>query len=309
MGRVKLGVQDDELLAAPDQGGLTTIPVDQIQPNPENPRPLNQDVRETAADLRDRGQLQNINVMTRLAFARQKPHLVDQLTDAPYVVVNGFLRWLAAPLAGLPGLKAEVRDEWTENDIDEAVVSENAKRVDVNPLLLGRHLARMLPRYGSHRKLAEALNTNQPWVSQRIGLTTLHPDLQAVILADGLPFKLTRECTRLHPDLQPLLASGELPEDVARAWLVDLRLKHDEQLARWQAGPPYVDESQPAGPAPADQDEPADEVPADRETKPRQQSMGIVIRLPDRSPTQLADALKRKYTAEEIAELIKALVG
>jgi ParB family chromosome partitioning protein len=302
MGRVKLGERDDELVvSAPDPARPRILPLHQLQPNPENPRPPEADIQETADSLRDHGQLQNINVMTLASFRAQKPHLASQLTPAPYVVINGCRRLAAAHRAGLAGLRYEQHDDWTENDIDEAVVTENEQRLDVNPLELGRHLARMLPRYRSHRALAAALNKGQPWVSQRIGLTTLHPDLQAAVATDTVAFTLARECTRLHDDLQPLLASGELPAEVARLWLMELRLKADEQLTRWQAGPPYlVEEHQDDNPV--DQEGEQKELPVARE-----QRTGIVIRIADRSPSTLADVLRRRFTAEEIAELVHAL--
>lgn len=241
MGRVVLDADDDDLVVTSDRRGPVVLPLTQIQPNPENPRPSKLEVDEMAEDLKARGQLQNVNLMTRQAFLREKPYLTDRLTSAPYVLVNGHRRHAGAVQAGLPGLRYELRDEWVAKDIDEAAIRENVHRLDMNPMHMARHLARMLPDYGnSQRKLAKAIGKQSAWVNQHINLTKLPEDLQNAVESGHLMFKLAREAVRLHPDLQPLLASGELPSEVALAWLVEERIKPDEQLRRWENGPPYT---------------------------------------------------------------------
>jgi ParB family chromosome partitioning protein len=237
--------------------------------------------------------------MSRNAFLRAKPHLRDQLNGQPFVVINGCRRLAAALQAGLPGLKYEIHDDWTATQIDAASIRENVHRLDLNPLHLGRRLAAMVNSYGSERKLAAALNKQPAWVNHRIGLTKLHPDLQTEIEEDRLMFKLARECVRLHPELQPKLAAGELPTYVAQAWLVDLRLKPDQQMARWQSGPPYAIEPDLES---TEQTE-ADPTP---ERAPRR-TPAIVIRLMERSPAELAAALRDTLSDDEVDELVKAL--
>lgn len=301
MARVSLGVDDDdeELVVSPaptpSAPPASTPPAvlapEEMQPNPENPRPGELEVEETATDLRDNGQLQNINVMTRSAFLDRKPYLADQLTSAPYVVVNGCRRLAGAQRAGV-GLRYDVRDEWTENQIDEAVIRENEHRLALRPLYVGRHLVRMLPRYdGSHRQLGKALGKTHSWVAQRVNLTKLHPALQDAVEDGRVPFTLARECVRLHPDLHEKLASGRLSVEVATDWVITTRLKPSEQLARWLAGPPYR-----TGPDP----EPAPERPA----RPR---AAFVLRLAERTPSTLASALREQLSADEVSELIDAL--
>lgn len=325
MARVRLDDDDDELIVSPDTGSMPKLlPVEQLQPNPENPRATDLEIDETAEDMKERGQLHNINVMSLEAFVAQKPHLSDKLTNQPYVVINGCRRLASARKAGLPGLKYEIHDEWSENQIDEAMITENVHRLDLNPLYLGRHLARMVPRYGSERALAKSLKRQPAWVNHRIGLTKLHPALQKAIEAGKIQFNVARECTRLHGDLQPLLASGELPQEVAQQWLAKERIKPAEQLSRWHAGPPYdahtatpdgsgeyqVFTPREPGPGSGNGDQrhaEADEQgksAAQQRSKRRQE---IVIRVKERSPAALADALRVNLTSEEIRELIQAL--
>lgn len=308
MARVSLGVDDDddELVVSPAPAPSLPSPAapvaaasaspavlapEEMQPNPENPRPNELEVEETATDLRDNGQLQNINVMTRAAFLDRKPHLADQLGPAPYVVINGCRRLAGARRAGV-SLRYDLRDDWTEDQIDEAVIRENEHRLALHPLHVARHLVRMLPRYeDSHRKLGKALGKTHSWVAQRVNLTKLHPDLQAAVEDGRVPFTLARECVRLHPDLHTPLASGRLPAEVAQDWVITTRLKPSEQLARWQAGPPYRTgpDTEPVPPRPA----------------PRRAA--FVLRLTERTPTTLASALREQLSADEVSELIEAL--
>ncbi|WP_340672118.1 ParB N-terminal domain-containing protein (plasmid) [Saccharopolyspora sp. ID03-671] len=344
MARVVLGGDDDEsdIAVIPSTALPEDIPLHKMQPNPENPRPTDLEVDETKEDLQARGQLQNLNVMSKAAFLDRKPYLADQLGSEPVVVINGCRRLAAAKAGGLKALSGRYRDDWTEDQIDEAMITENVHRKQLNPLLLGRHLKRMASRYGSQRKLAKGINKDPAWVRQRIALTDLHPDLQEAIEAERIMFKVARECSRLHPDLQPLLASGELPESVAQQWLTEERIRQDEQLARWKAGPPYVASDEPAhrpatgdgeseypvltpevqeaaagtvGTEPSELGDAQGEYPVLTEPKapagqPRERSARqpqLIIRVEERSPTALAEALREHLTAHEVKELIEAL--
>ncbi|MFD9966163.1 ParB/RepB/Spo0J family partition protein [Amycolatopsis sp. NPDC058986] len=317
--RVVLGADDDEVVAV--ENGLV-MPVADLQPNPENTRPLNAEGDDSdAEDLKTQGQLQNINIMSLAAFLDRKPYLADQVGPEPFVVINGCLRLANAKKAGIPGLRYEIHDEWTEDQIDKAVISENDRRRSVNNLHLGRHLARMVSRYGSERKLAAALGRTPAWVNHRIGLTKLAPELQDAIEADRITWTTARECPRLHPDLQVKLAAGELPESVVQSWLISERLPADEQLARWSAATAESGEYPVFTPAPtapgddeaaaAGRDVTASPTPAAADTAKRdklpRRKPALVIRVAERSPSQLAAALRAQLTAEEITDLIKSL--
>jgi len=317
MARVNLTDDDDE---------LTTVIVDDrtkslsdLQPNPENPRPTDAEVDAKVASLAEHGQLHNINIMSRSAFAAQKPHLVKDLTDEPFVVVNGNERLAAARKAGLSGLRYEIHDEWTANQIDEAVILENEDRTPLNALRLGRYLKQMVPRYGSERALAKALNRQPAWVNHRIKLTELRPELQDAIAAGRISFTVARECPRLHPELQGRLANGELPEDVAAAWLIRERIKPEDQLARWNGygSAASASEGKPGTvPLKTDQDDTAHDSPpgtsADSE-KPKSSSPparvkpALVIRVSSREPGDVAAALRAHLSPEEITDLVRDL--
>lgn len=335
MGRVKLDYDEEDGVV--ETAAPNTVAVDQLQPNPENPRPTELEVTNTANDLKSRGQLQNINIMSLEVFSAAKPHLHDKLGPEPYVVVNGCLRLAAAVEAALPRLTYEQRDGWDENAIDEALINENELRLPLNPLLLGRHMEKMLPRYGSARQLAEALNKQQAWVSQRLRLTQLHPELQEAIEHDRVMFKIARECSRLHPELQAPFARGELPENVVRQWLIERRLPPEEQMRLWRDGPPDLlgatgqaeitdereypvltddgetgNQTESAELSPSEypvltgevSEELAPSSSSTGATKPRPQ---LVIKAVDRSAHSLARALRERLSEAELNELIAEL--
>lgn len=329
---IKAAAAGSELTKAPKTGDPAgngrpaTLALRLMQGNPENPRPADLDVSDTAASMALHGQLHNVNVMTLQAFVAAKPHLKDELTAAPYVVVNGNCRLLAAPKAGLKALRYELRDEWTADDIDLALIAENVHRQDLNPMLVGRRLALMLERpvYGGapgkpgrQEDLAAAIGKSKTWVNQRIALTKLQQPLQDAVEAGTVSWTVAREAKRLADELQPLLASGELPEDLAQQWLVRDRISKDEQRARWAAGPPYTGQEydvfrdgdeQPAAAA-VNGSKPA---PGEQPERERKAPPAVYIRLDSYDRGALADALSKSLEPGELkllaAELTKRVV-
>lgn len=84
--------------------GLQDIPVDQIEPNPKQPRPLFNDprthTRELGQDILERGQIFPICLTPR---------------GSKYRLVRGEKRWFAAKEVGIKTLKSEV---WELTDIE-----------------------------------------------------------------------------------------------------------------------------------------------------------------------------------------------
>lgn len=311
MARVKLGADDDEITVKPANGVILSTPVvperldkkmslDQMQPNPANPRSSELEVEEMASDLQANGQLQNVNVMSLDAFVVQKPYLADKLGPERYVVINGCRRLAGAKKADLAGLRYEIHDEWTSAQIDLAMIRENVHRLDLNPLRLGIKLAEMVADYGSERRLAEELKKSVAWINQRVGLTKLDPDLQGAVEDGRISFKLARECGRLHSLLQPKLAEGELPDWVARQWLLELRLSGDDQIKRFTAGAPF--DVHPEKPQ-----EPFQQPPDRRASLRAQPKPAMVIKLMERSPVAIADALASTLSSDELAEVVQVL--
>ncbi len=157
------------------------LPLDRISLNPDNPRSHLGDLTDLAGSLRDHGQKQAITVMNRDAYVKANPDKAAELEpNTTHVVIDGSCRLAAAREAGLTKLKVMVDDEQgtNEDDLLESALVANIHRQDLEPLDEARALERLLGIHGSQTALAARLHRSQGWVSQRLALLNLAPELQ-----------------------------------------------------------------------------------------------------------------------------------
>ena len=114
--------------AEPREASLD-VPIDEIQPNPLQPRRVFQPNRleELAQSIRSNGIIQP---------------LVVRYVDGHYQLVAGERRWRAAKLAEVPTVPVVVRDI-PENRLLEITLIENIQREDLNPMETASAFARM----------------------------------------------------------------------------------------------------------------------------------------------------------------------
>jgi ParB family transcriptional regulator, chromosome partitioning protein len=194
----------------------TRLPVTRINSNPDNPRTTLGDLTELAGSLAEHGQKQAITVMNRDAYIRANPERERDLDpDTTHVVVDGSSRLAAAREAGLTHLNVMVDDEQgSDGDaILESALVANVHRNDLDPLDEARALQRLLAIHGSQVKLAKRLRKSQGWVSQRLALLNLTPELQAAVGEE--PVELLRTVAKQPHDRQEA-ALEELKAERAR---------------------------------------------------------------------------------------------
>lgn len=194
----------------------TSLRLDEVQPNPLNPRYAEDDpeVQELAATLRRVGQLQPALVMAREQYLQAFPGQAERLGAAPWVVIVGNRRLAAARLAGRPSLDVRVAaDLVTAEDVEDRVLIENLQRKNLPPLLEAAHLQRRLARPGQTiRSVGEAIGKSHTYVQQRLDLLQMIPEFQALFRNGVINIRTGRQL-------------GALPEQEQRAILA--------------AGPPY----------------------------------------------------------------------
>ncbi|MBN9753986.1 Chromosome (plasmid) partitioning protein ParB / Stage 0 sporulation protein J [Pseudonocardia sp. Ae406_Ps2] len=172
------------------------IPLSDLAHNPRNPRYGYDDsaIEELADSLREHHQLQPATVVARDVYLAHYPEDADQLGTASWVVLIGNRRLAAAHLAGLTHLVASVEDRLGGADpmLAEATLVENIHRQDLPPLLEARELQGLVERHGSQRAAAKRVAKTQAWVSQRLSLLKLTPELQEQLRAGELSVKEAR---------------------------------------------------------------------------------------------------------------------
>ncbi|MBV2353849.1 ParB/RepB/Spo0J family partition protein [Streptomyces sp. J2-1] len=219
----------------------TELPPHRISPNPDNPRSTLGDLTDLAGSLRTHGQKQAITVMNRDAYIKVNPgREADLEADAAYVVIDGSSRLAAAREAGLVTLKVMVSDEQGTNaeELLESALVANIHRQDLEELDEARALQRLLGIHGSQTALAKRLHRSQGWVSQRLALLNLTPELQQRIGQE--PIDLLRAVGNKPHDQQET-ALEELKAERLRkeAEKYDRRQRtlEERQVPRQQTGP------------------------------------------------------------------------
>ncbi|MGG8410457.1 ParB/RepB/Spo0J family partition protein [Streptomyces sp. 12297] len=154
--------------------------------NPENPRgegeysPDDPEFEELMNTLREVGQLQPVAVVSRDVFLRLKPQHAKVVGTADWVVVNGNRRYAAARQLGWTRVDIKVQDHLGDGKglLDEAVIIENIHRKDIEPCKEAAFLQVLVDKYGSQDKVAQRIGKSQMYVSHRLSLLRLAPELQ-----------------------------------------------------------------------------------------------------------------------------------
>ncbi|MER7930567.1 ParB/RepB/Spo0J family partition protein [Streptomyces sp. NPDC096057] len=220
------------------------LPVKRISPNPENPRTSVSDLTELASSLKEHGQKAAITVMNRDAYVRANPTRAGDLEpDTTHVVVDGSSRLAAARAAGLTHLNVMVDDEQGSDgdSILESALVANIHRNDLDPLDEARALQRLLTIHGSQVKLAKRLHKSQGWVSQRLALLNLAPELQAVVGEE--PVEFLRSVAKVPQDRQEA-ALQELKDERARKEATKKKVPTASDVSSEDTGP---EETKPKG--------------------------------------------------------------
>lgn len=186
----------------------TNLRLDEVQPNPLNPRYPEEDpeTRELAETLAKVGQLQPALVVTRDQYLQAYPGQRKTLGEAPWVVLVGNRRLAASRLAGRPSIDVRVATELTTaEDFEDRILVENIQRKDLPPLLEAEHLQRRLSRPGhTVRSVGEAIGKSHTYVQQRLDLLKMIPEFQDLFRKGEINIKTGRRLGVLSPEEQQL---------------------------------------------------------------------------------------------------------
>ncbi|HEX9982829.1 MAG TPA: ParB/RepB/Spo0J family partition protein [Thermoanaerobaculia bacterium] len=176
--------------------GLALVPIEQISPNPYQPRKTFNEasIEELARSVHEHGIVQ--------------PLVVVRLGDNKYRLIAGERRFRAAQKAGLEAVPVVVKDAMTDGDSLQIALIENIQREDLNPI--EEALA--------YHQLHEEFALTQEEIAKRVGK-------ERSTVANFL------RLMRLPESVKKLLASGQLSMGHARAILAVESAKKQEQLA------------------------------------------------------------------------------
>ena len=170
-----------------------TLPIEQIHPNPNQPRRSFDDtaMAELAASIRQKGIIQPIIV-------RPDPKSTDN-----FQIVAGERRWRAAQLAGIHQVPVILR-QYDDTEVLEIAIIENIQRADLNPIDEASGYRQLMDAFGhTQEQLAAALGKGRSHIANLLRLLTLPDDVQQ-FLVDG---RMTAGHARAlvgHPDAAAL---------------------------------------------------------------------------------------------------------
>lgn len=195
-------------------GAPTQLPVDQIRPNPYQPRHdfEPQALAELAASIRLHGVLQPVTV-------RESPD------GQGYQLVAGERRLRAAKLAGLPTIPATVRP-CSERELLELALIENLQREDINPIEAATSYRRCLDEFGlTQEELAERVGKSRSAVANTLRLLRLSAVVQAMIAEGRLTEGHGRALLALESEAEQLAVAERIEQQ-------QLNVREVEALAK-----------------------------------------------------------------------------
>ncbi|WP_342078825.1 ParB/RepB/Spo0J family partition protein [Yoonia sp. SS1-5] len=167
--------QDSSPTAAPARPDLM-VPVEQIVPNPDQPRRTFAEdaLQELAASITEKGIIQPLIV-------RKSP-----AGDGTYEIVAGERRWRAAQLAQLHDVPALLRD-YTDTEVLEIAIIENIQRADLNPVDEAAGYRQLMDKFGhTQDQLAKSLGKSRSHIANLTRLLSLPDEIRGYLISGAL---------------------------------------------------------------------------------------------------------------------------
>ncbi len=190
---------------------MTTIGIDQIIPNPSQPRTQFDDeaLRELADSIKQLGVIQPITVKKQ---------------DDNYIIISGERRWRASQMVGLKELPVYVRDVDDENLHAMALV-ENIQRQDLNAIEIALGMQRLIEECNlTQEAMAEKVGKKRSTVSNYMRLLSLPSEVQ-LALKEGI---ITMGHAKAIASIAPERQLWALKRCIKKA----LSVRQAEELAR-----------------------------------------------------------------------------
>jgi ParB family transcriptional regulator, chromosome partitioning protein len=186
------------------------ISIEQLDPNPEQPRVEIGDLTELTISVKEKGVLE--------------PLLVKPSTQkGRWMIIAGERRWRAARAAGLRDVPC------IEMDVDEAAVAEialieNMQRKDLTPWEEADGLAALCHRYGyTHEEVSKKVGKSRSTVTEAITLAAIPEEIREECRRADINVKSLLLQVIRQPDIQTMqemikvLANKDFTRDEARA--------------------------------------------------------------------------------------------
>lgn len=163
----------EEIIARSGAAIGRMIPIEQLQPNAEQPRKDQGDLRELTESVREKGVLE--------------PLLVRPLRESgKYMIISGERRYHAGRAAGLRELPCIEKDVNDAETLEIALI-ENLQRKDLTPFEEADGMQALMDRFGLvHEEIARKVGKARSSVSETLGLRAIPDDIKALCIEKGV---------------------------------------------------------------------------------------------------------------------------
>lgn len=226
-GNLKQGVAETVV-------SVLRIPVDQIEPNPRQPRHDfdEQSLQELASSIKMHDIVQ--------------PITVTQMTGGKYRLISGERRWRASKIAGLKDVPAYIRQA-NDQELLELALLENLQREDLNAVEIALSYKRMMEELNhTQEQVAERMGKERSTVANYIRLLKLPPDIQVAVRKNEISMGHARALINVDTVDKQLFIFNEI-----RSRSLSVRQTEDLVRKMYKSGPAGVKESVKASLPPA----------------------------------------------------------
>ena len=201
-------------------GGVSTLPVREIEPDPDQPRKNfdGESLSALAQSITENGLLQPIAVRPKKA-------------GPGYIIIAGERRWRAARIAGLDEVPVIVK-EVTDEQAAALALIENLQREDLDPIEVAEGCRRLIDQYGlTQEQAAMRLGKSRSAITNTLRLLGLPDDVRQAVRRG--------ELSTGHAKALLGLPSAEMMSAAAKQVVEkNLNVRQTEALCRKLAKPP-----------------------------------------------------------------------
>ena len=210
-----------------DDAGVTTLPLREIEPDPDQPRKKFDDesLAGLAASITENGLLQPIAVRPKRL-------------GTGYLIIAGERRWRAARLAGLDEVPVLIKDVTDEQAAALALI-ENLQREDLDPIEVAEGCRQLIEKYGlTQETAAKRLGKSRSAVTNSLRLLALPDEVRAQVSAGALSAGHAKVLLGLPSEDLIRAAAQEITEK-------GLNVRQTEALCKKLAKPPKPPKPKP----------------------------------------------------------------
>ena len=196
------------------------VPIDQIDPNPDQPRQAMGDLAELISSVTEKG------IIEPLVVRQRGPR---------YQIIAGERRYHASVQAGLTELPVVIRDV-DDREMLELALVENIQRKDLTPFEESDAMQALAQRCGyTHEDLAKRLGKSRTTITEALSINGIPPEVRKVCRLAGISNRSLLLQVVRQGDAQKMLA---LVEKIATQGATRDQLRKDTEAEKARPGRP-----------------------------------------------------------------------